>query len=441
MRKRLLQGGVWAVVSRVVGIGLSLLLNMLLARMLAPNEMGAYFLALSVMSLAISLGQLGLLQVVVRLVAEAMSVELFSRARQTVYRSVFLSLLGGAVVALLFNLGLGDLIVVHVLHSPEMAAVIGLLSLSIVAWSLMGVIAEANRGFHDIRAASLIGGLLHPLLFTGILMFMWVELAHKASLRDILIAYLASSIVALIISATHLQNRLGRIGGTGGSVGYSELLSIGWPICLIQLAIFASTQADLWIVGSFLTKEDAAIYGAMQKMLMLMTMTHSLVVAVAQSTVAELYAKGEKQQLQRVIQGAAFWASVPAGILFLIFAFWGSEVMQIIFGEFYRQGYLPLLVIGAGHLLSMVLGPAGMVLTMTGHQRQLMLVILATSILTIVSAALFATPFGVVGVAAAWGGGAILYGVVTWWLARKLLGIRTHARFASEFVWWRKGNR
>jgi O-antigen/teichoic acid export membrane protein len=436
MRKRLLQGGLWAIISRVVGIGLSLVLNVLLARMLAPNEMGAYFLALSVMSLAISLGQMGLLQVVVRLVAEAMSIELFGRARQTVYRSILLSLIGGAGVALLFYSGLGNFIALHILHSTEIASVIGLLSLSIVVWGLLGVLAEANRGFHDIRGASLIGGLLHPILFVGILLFMWVELGHTSNLRHILIAYLISSVGALLIASVYLQNRLSKIGKAGGSAAYGELLSIGWPLCLIQLAMFASTQADLWIVGSFLTKEDVAIYGAMQKILLLMTMTHTLVVAVVQSTVAELYAKGEIQKLQRVVQGAAFWACVPAGLLLVVFVFFGRDILQIVFGQFYRQAYWPLLVLGAGQFASMLLGTAGMVLTMTGHQKPLMLVIITTSVITIVVAALCAKPFGVVGVAAAWGGGAVVYGVITWWLASKLIGVKTHAKFAPDFIHW-----
>lgn len=435
MRSRLLRGTFWAILSRIGGIGFGLAFNVLLARMLTPEEMGAYFLAMSVIALAAGFGQMGLSQVVVRLVAESMSVGMLGRARQAVQRAMSLSLVGGIVVALLFYLAAGDFIALHVLHSEGVHSVIGLISLSIVIVSLQGVVTETYRGFHDIRAASLLGSVLIPAVSVGLLALLWVNQEH-VNLHQVFVLTVAGLIVALIVPAVLLRDRIVNLQGAG-RVTYQELISIGWPLCLIQMAVFVATQADLWIVGAFFSERDAAIYGSVQKLLMFMTMTHSLVVAVAQSTVAELFAKGETQKLERMIQGLAFVACVPSGLLLLAFVFFGGDMLALVFGEFYRGGSILLLFIGAGHFICMLLGPAGMVLTMTGHQKQAMIIVMGTSLATIVMAVMFAKVFGIVGVAVAWGIGAVMYGFGTWLLAYRKLGVKTHVKWLPEFLAWR----
>jgi O-antigen/teichoic acid export membrane protein len=435
MRKRLLQGGAWAVLSRIVAIGLGLSLNALLARMLSPDEMGAYFLAISAIAISVVIGQMGLPQVVVRLAAESMSIGMPGRAKQAIQRSLLFVMVSGAGVALLFYLWIGDLLALNVFHSNGVRSIVSLISLSILIVSLQGVVTETYRGFHDIRAASLIGSVLTPAISVALLTLLWVNRDH-ASLQQIFVLTVASSVVALAVSGTFLRRKLINLHGSG-SVAYKELVSIGWPLCVIQIAIFVATQADLWIVGAFLSERDAAIYGSVQKLLMLMTMTHSLVVAVAQSSVAELYAKGEQQKLERMIQGMAFVACVPSSLLLLVFVFFGGDILSLIFGEFYRAGSLPLLILGAGHFVGMLLGPAGMVLMMTGQQKQSMMIVVATSLATVVMAAMFARPFGVAGVAVAWGIGAIIYGLGTWWLAYRMLGVKTHAKYLPELWVWK----
>lgn len=436
MRERLIKGGIWAVLSRVVAIGLGLIFNVLLARMLSPSEMGTFFLALSLTGIFSVFGAMGLPQVVVRLVAESISVGLTGRAKQSIQRATLLALAGGVVIALSFYLGVGDLLASQVLHSNGLHLIIGLIALSIVVNSVQGVVGETYRGFHDIRAASIIASVLPQAIVVVFLALLWSNGVH-ANLQLIFGMTLASSVVTLFAAGAFLRKRVSDLRGTG-TAAYGELVSIGWPLCLSQVAIFSANQADLWIVGAFLSEQDVAIYGSVQKLLILMTMTHSLVAAVAQSSVAELYARGEKQKLERMIQGMAFVACVPSGLLLLAFAFFGADILRLVFGEFYHIGSVPLLILGAGHFFGMLLGPAGMVLTMAGQQKQAMLIIMVTSLVTIVMAVMFTRPFGVTGVAVAWSIGAAMYGLGTWMSAYRTLGVKTHVRYLPDMLAWRR---
>ena len=71
-KERILSGGLWAFGGKAAMAPTGLASNVLLARLLSPQDLSAYFLAFSVVSFGAVLGSLGLGQTVVRLVAESL---------------------------------------------------------------------------------------------------------------------------------------------------------------------------------------------------------------------------------------------------------------------------------------------------------------------------------------------------------------------------------
>ncbi len=80
LAQRLFAGTAWALVFKVVSLASGLAVNAFLARLLPPDQLGAYFLALSIASFAAIVARFGLKQTVVRLVAEAIAKGLPGRA-------------------------------------------------------------------------------------------------------------------------------------------------------------------------------------------------------------------------------------------------------------------------------------------------------------------------------------------------------------------------
>src|ERR687897_3450894 len=94
LRRRLLSGSAWASGGRIGGAMLGIVTNGLLARLLSPQEFGAYFLALSIVSLGAVVGSLGLPKTVVRFVAENMGMNRFARTRRVIFTVLGLGVLG-----------------------------------------------------------------------------------------------------------------------------------------------------------------------------------------------------------------------------------------------------------------------------------------------------------------------------------------------------------
>ena len=99
----------------------------LLARMLSKQELGAYFLALTIVSLGAVVGSLGLPKTVVGLVAENMGVGRPERARRVIRTVLGLGVFGTLCVSLVYLL-VGDLVSEHLFHSSLLVGVTGLLA-------------------------------------------------------------------------------------------------------------------------------------------------------------------------------------------------------------------------------------------------------------------------------------------------------------------------
>jgi len=431
MRKRLLRGGAWALMARGLGIVGGLAVNALLARLLAPEDMGAYFLSVSVAAFLSALGQFGMPTAVVRMIAESIGKGQSGRAFKAIVHALVICSGSASLLAVLYLSGVGDWLAESLFHSELLSDVSLWIALLSCLFVFQGLFAEIFRGFHDIRLASLLGGVSTSLFSAMIFGVLWVVQGH-AQLSQVLVLSAGAVALSVVISIALMLPRCRALQGDG-TITVREMAGVGWPLCVTSVTVLVAVQGDLWVVGAMLDEKSVAIYGAALRLLAMMTMFHGLAISVIQSTVAELYGQKRMSDIQRMVQGAAFWACVIAGAVLLVFLLFGHTLLGVIFGEDYRQGYEPLAVLAFGQFVGMLLGPAGMVLMMTGHQQTMMWVIVLNSTIGIVLAVALAPVFGLMGIAVSWALTALMQGIAAWWLAYRATGVFCHVKYAWPY--------
>lgn len=434
LKRRLLVGGAWTLFSRVGGVAMALAINMLLAKMLAPEEVGVFYLGMSIVAAMVVLTQMGFTQAVVKLVVEAEVAGVRGQASAIIRRLLLLVLSFAVITSILFDIKLGDW-AADAFHAPGLHVLVSLLSLLILLNSIQGVIAEAFRGFHNIKLAALLGGMLAQGVVLALL-FAHSRIHEETTLREVTWFFVVGATVATVISLVLMGKRL-EPKSDAHRMGLSELFHLSWPMYGVQVMIMIFGQVDLWIVGMFLEPGDVAIYGAMQKLLVLITVTYTLMVSVVQSSVAELYARGDKVGLEKLVRVSGFVACIPATLMTIIIMFWGDSIFKVVFGEYYVRGALLLQVLCVGHLLGMWMGPGGMVLIMTGGQKQMVRISMWTGLMMTILAVAGAQWYGVLGVTLAWAAGAVIYGVAMWRATYALLGVRVDARPTASLWDWK----
>ena len=200
-----------------------------------------------------------------------------------------------------------------------------------------------------------------------------------------------------------------------------------------NITLLVLTQADIWIIGSFLTVDDVAVYGAATRLIMAISVSLMILNSVVSPDIAGLFARRELARLEQLLRTGTTLAAIPAALAMLVFYLAGERLLALLYGPFYGDGYPVLVVLGIGQLFNVISGPCGLVLLMTGYQRTMMKISVTTSLLAIVTSVYAAIHIGVLGVAAVFSGALIVQNILMMHFARKHTDINTFMSFRVSF--------
>jgi O-antigen/teichoic acid export membrane protein len=442
----LLSGGAWASAGRIGGAMFGIVTTGLLARMLSEQELGAYFLALSIVSLGAVVGSLGLPKTVVGLVAESMGVGRPGRARRVIRTVLGLGVFGALGIGLAYLL-VGDLVSEHLFHSSLLVGVTGLLAGWIAIAVVQEITAEAFRGFHDIRLATLLGGLatagksgglIMRVLLLGVLVLLWVR-SEQTSLATVMLVCMGSGSVSVVLSLWLLYGKVSSLSPSEGAqdevepVSAKEVLDDAIPFLAIGLTSLVLLSADVWILSALGSLKEVGIYGAASRLVTFVTMPLLIVNLVLPPIVSEMYAQGQTGRLERTLRTFSTLAGVPSLAVLLVFMLLGGPILGLVYGKPIYHGdtaILVLLILSAAKLTAVWSGSCGLVLQFTGHQRSMLRVSLLTSPLFFVVAIWATQRYGPVGVACAVAVTTALQNVIMVLLAKRKTGMWTQVLFS-----------
>ncbi len=436
LNKKLLRGGAWASAGKVAITLTVFAANILLARLLSPEEMGTYFLILSLVLSTTIIAQLGLTRTIVRLVAESVGTDRPARAHLAVLWTIRLAGIGALVMACVMAFGGGAWVAEYLFHSMAMSQVAGLAAVWMVLITFQQLMAEIYRGFHDIRLATIFGGLITGFLSMIMFLGLWF-LRGYSDMRQIILITLVAVCSNVALSSLVLWKKLTVLPSPkGDEIGVVEILRISWPLWVTSLALFMLSQSDLWVMGLLRSTEEVAVYGAAVRIVALLTMPILLVNAVVPPLIAEMHAQGETEELEKVLRTLATFAGLPALIMCGLFIFFGDSILGVVFGEYYQVGGVVLTILSIGQLANVWAGSCGLTLMLTGHQLVMMVITVFCGILAVVGGVWFVQLYGGIGVAGATATGMFLQNLLMLFFAKKKVGVWTHVKLSLiKNVW------
>lgn len=430
LKRRLLSGGAWAFGGRLAMVFTALASNALLARLLSPQDLGAYFLAFSVVLVGGQWGA-GLGQAVVRFVSESIGLDQFARARHVLGRALVLGVLGSLVIGTAYLLS-GQTIGNDLFHAPALAAVTGLVTGWMVVTGLQVLLSEAHRGFQDIRLATIFGGLSTGVLLTASLGVLW-SLGYQVNLSTALLFTVAAGLASVSLAGWLLHRKASSLPPQGAKddVGFGGIMRVALPLLVVNLTQLTLTQADLWILGAFRSQQEVALYGAAARTVILVVMPMLIVNSVVSPLIAGMYAQGRRRELERVLRATATLAGIPAFLLLAVFALLGGPILGLVFGDYYRGGAMVLVLLSIGQLVNVWVGACGIALVMTGNHITVMAITVASSLVMVVGGLNVVGPYGATGVAAAAATGVAICNISFWLMAKRKTGMWTHMGFTG----------
>lgn len=434
LRRRILRGSVWVFGGKIAAIVLGIAINSMLARLLSPEQLGAYFTTYALIVIGGTIAQLGLDRAVVRFASSAIGADQQGRARAAIRMCLRYGSIGALGAGLLLMLGLGDWLAVDVFHSPLIAEVIPIAAGWLVVTALQSLFVETFRGLQRFDLATVLDAFLVDVLTVTVIGGAMLAGAAVDLNQAVLLSGLAT--LATVVIAGGLL--LGRVRGLHGEgdITRQEIFAFAWPALITNIAILLLGRGvDLWILGAIRGQSEVAIYGAASRLVVFVATPFLIVQGVVPPIAAELHAQGRIRDMERALRSAASLAGLPAFIVLLAFIVFGSAIMGLVYGAYYAQGAGALVILSTGRLVAIWTGSCTVVLMMTGHQRIVMTIMLVSGAASVLLGIAVAPTFGYVGVAVTTASVQIVQNLAQLFLAHRLVGIWTQIYLSPRPVW------
>lgn len=409
---------------KVLAIVAGVAANAMLTRLMPPEEVGIYFLMISLATLGVLLAQAGQNQAAVRFIARLRGLNLSGQVGSVVIRAFIITALASLLVAVCYMLFVEGP-AVRLFHSGLMTVGSGLLAAWIVLNAMRSLAAECLRGMEDIRLATLFEGLLTSLLFAFLMGLAWMT-RDSLSLQQVIVMTFLASLFSMMFALYIVWRRTSPFSFRG-TVDMREMLRTGLPLLGGNLVVVVMTSLGLWVVGYMASASDAARYGAAARVMLLAQFPLLALNAMIPPMIARMHAEGKMPEMERLVRLAASLSLLASSLVLLVFVFWGDSLLALLFGDFYASAKWILVLLCIGVLGNAWSGFCGPVLMMTGFQNELVRMSLSAAFVTLIATWLLGSRFGPEGVAMAMSLGMIVLHLLMWYAVRRHLGIWTHA--------------
>lgn len=403
----------------LAGQGLNFLLAVILARLLGAGGFGAFSLALAWVGVLGVAASLGLNRLLVREVAVQRAQQAWARLagviawarRAALAASLITAVAAAAVFWQLSPVG-----------GEEATAVMLLALLLLPVTSLLNAHQGIIIGLGRTVAGQVPGAVLQPLAFLAFLLgasFWWdVQEPGRAMSLNI-----AAAAVALIAAAGLMHVSLPGAVRTAERCGPPHgLLASALSLALIGGLTLLNSRLDAIMLGILTDVESVGIYTAAARGAELVSLVVGPVHTVLGPALSRLHTSGARRELQAVAARAAritFVLALPPAVALGVF----GRVVLALFGQDFSQGSATLFVLACGHLAFVAMGPALLLLIMTGGERQALTCAAAGTLVNVTGNALLIPRFGIEGAATATAVSLVVWNAVAVRMCRRSLAV------------------
>ena len=440
IKDRLLKGGASMMALRGYSIVLMLVLMGCLTRWMSPPEVASYMAGMNLLIFISLVSMGGLNQSMLRLVAGKKSKS--ASPKELLWRCWRSALLMSASITLLFSVllytALGDWLTI------ERAIIPGLL---VCGFLLMAhkLLATSLRSVHAIASSSILEGrsggpLANTAYFPIVALFSLTTLTATKSFWGLAIALgltLPLGIWMLLKAADAAVREKENKAKEATNIEDDEheqgaetdnVLLFSLPFLTIQVLIYFATEFDVLIAKAYASDDATAIFSTDRRLILQMLAPLQVITASVGGTIAELYAKNDRVNLERTLRYSSTVASLLTVPLLGICMLFPGPILGAIFGSFYNnvEGAMVFRILAVGQIAVTLTGQCGPLMLMSGR-TSVMIMIRSVAALAMIFVGSWATiQFGIRGLAVA--SAAILIGqnLAVWLLARYLVGLWTH---------------
>ncbi len=426
LRDYLIRGAGGSFALKLVATALGFILSIVLARLLGAAGYGTYAYAMALVSLLSVPAKLGLPSLIIRHIAAYQRRSVWALMRGLLLKAnqaVLLIAWGLVLLAAVIGWVLADRLPPDGLATFWLALVL----LPLVALNALRTATLSGLGY--VLLGQLPEALIKPGLFILLAGGSYLLLgAGQVTAVWAMGMQVAASAVAFLVGVVWLVKRLPQaVKETAPAYKTRAWIKSALPLLALASLAAINHETAILMVGAMKGAEAAGVYQVATRGAELVSFVLVAANMALAPVISSLYTAGELQRLQRIVTRSArvvLLGSLPVALSMVIFGRW---ILLTVFGPDFVSGATALAILSAAQIINAGIGSVGLLLVMTGHERDTATGVGIAAAINVTLNALLIPVWGIEGAAIA-----TAISVATWnvllavWVYRRL-GIYTTA--------------
>ncbi|MFI5218021.1 MAG: flippase [Bacteroidia bacterium] len=373
----------------------SYLLVFFIARLYGASVLGTYTLAYTLIQVMAILSLFGLDNLIVRTIATAAGENKKSLIKSAYFHSLVIVISITLIISALFYL-FSDYISTRVFHKPHFSYHLKIACFTLLPFVLISFHAACFRGMKNMTGYSIFKLLIPAGTLLSIIIFS-LTATPAVPIIGLFISILFWCVVSFIVwfRFAGLKNVLFEINDKP-----LKILSLSSPMLITGSVFFILGWVDNLCIGIFKSEHDLGIYDTAFKIAAASSVVLMALNAIQAPVFAELHKKFELGRLQISAQSSTrilFYTAFPLTVIICLF----PKFILGIFGNEFKEASLCLIILSVGNFISVISGSVGILLQMTGRQKQYNYIVMVAALINVVLNITLIPKLGILGAAIA----------------------------------------
>ncbi len=418
---QLFKGSVGIIALRVISRGLAFIISLIFARLLGAKGYGIYVYSLGWICFLFVPAVLGFDRLLIRDISVCKTREDWPLMRGLIKFSQQATLSFSFIlvaVAVFISIGFG-------ITSDPVFMRTFFFALILIPLSVLITLKQSIlRGLEKVVLGHVPEMLIKPFSLLACLLLIYI-LGYKEILSPsmAIIITVFASLISLYSVYIILKRKLpSHINDAAPIYNIKAWIKSALPLSLIGGMLVINSQTDIIMLGAIKGPKETGIYSIANAFAGLITFVLISVNAALAPSIASLHAERNMLKLQNKITLSArliILLSLPIGIILIFF----GKVFLSIYGTDFAIGLSSLRILCIGQLVNASVGSVGLLLIMTGHERDSAWGIGLGAIANVILNFLLIPPWGIDGAAIATSSSMVIWNIILMWFVWKRLGI------------------
>ena len=405
--KEALKGASSALIIRIVGSMLGFAVSVLIARLLGAEGSGIYFLTLSVIFIAVTLGSLGFFNTTVRFVASHAQEQEWGDVR-FVYRTVVrLVSIATALISMVLFIG-ADWLASVVFENSVLKVPLQIAAGAVIPLALALIHAECLRGLKKISATQWI----KTCLISGTSLFFLYPAMLLWGVNGAMVAYIVAVMVTAGIS-WYLWRRACVELTIGAAIEKNTLttrtlMQSSWPLYGVEITGLLVLQSATIFLGVWGNEESVGVFNIANQVASLLLFPVMAMISILAPKFSAMYRRSDMEELRRLACSSSKFLMMAA-ILASTVAWLLSEWLFSFFGPEFDACVPVFKILLMSVIVNASTGAVSELLMMTGHESMVRNAVAISAAIQLPLCVLLIQLYGAIGAAIA-----ILVGTLVW---------------------------